>query len=216
MKCCIDGCDSEVYVGDVCMVHNYKYGMFNTPLDKSKQANCAYCKHYKPDGEVKECPGKPRLTKGDTWAESFEKGGGGFGYNMTYLGSRLWQKGMDWQQSYRMTTKMAEVKMPANTLMFADSAMSINGQLIEYSFAEQPFVVSNGMTFDGDGMMKMYTSPSIHFRHRGRACVAWADGHVGDMKMSQNNTGKNAYGDDSFSEKLGWFDPLDNSLFDLK
>ena len=55
MKCCIDGCDREVYVGDVCMAHNYKYGMFNTPLDKSKQANCAYCKHYKPDGEVKEC-----------------------------------------------------------------------------------------------------------------------------------------------------------------
>ena len=171
---------------------------------------------YFGNGEVKECPGKPRFTEGITWNESFEKGGGGYGYNMTYLGSRLWQKGMDWREGYRMTTNVSEVKMPANTLMFADCAMSLQGQLVEYSFAEQPFVVSSGMVFDGTATMKMYNSPSIHFRHRGHANIGWADGHISNMRMSEADPGENVYGDDSFSAKLGWFEPLNNSLFDLK
>ena len=198
-------------MGGLCRWHG-KRKTVNDPFDPNQSPLIAYLG----DGEVKECPGKPRLAKSDTWAESFEKGGGGYGYNMTYIGSRLWQKGMGWRDSYRMTTKMSEVRMPANTLMFADSAFIKDSKLIEYSFAEQPFFVSSGMVFDGSSGIEMRTSPSVHFRHRGQANVGWADGHINSMKMSETNTGENIYGDDSFSEKLGWFEPLDNSLFDLK
>jgi len=198
-------------MGGFCRWHG-KRKTINDEFDSAESPLAAYLG----DGNIKECPGKPRLAKESTWAGSFEKGGGGYGYNMTYLGSRLWKKGMAWQDSYRMTTKMAEVRTPADTLMFADCAMSMQGELIEYSFTEQPFVVMNGTVFDGSGGMEMRTSPSIHFRHRGQADVGWSDGHVSGMKMSEVDTGENIYGDDSFLKKLGWFEPLDNSLFDLK
>ena len=49
--------------------------------------------------------------------------------------------------------------------------------------------------------------PTIHFRHRGRANVAWADGHVTSEALARTG-GKWA------SRQLGWFGPDDNSLFD--
>ncbi len=166
---------------------------------------------YLVNGDIKECPGKPKLIKHEIWDKSFEKGGGGYGYNMAYIGSRLWKKGTNWRDSYRTTTKMSEVRMPANTLMFADCAFIKDSELIEYSFAEQPFVMSYGIVFDGSSGIEMRTLPSIHFRHRGCTNVGWADGHINSMKMAETGDG-----DDFFSAKLGWFDPLDNSLFDLK
>ncbi|MCK4886165.1 MAG: hypothetical protein KAS96_02190, partial [Planctomycetes bacterium] len=199
-------------MGGLCRWHG-KRKTINDEFDPMESPLIAYLVN----GDIKECPGKPRLTKGSSWGESFEKGGGGYGYNMTYLGSRLWKKGIDWRESYQMTTKMSEVKMPVNTLMFADCAMSMGGQLIEYSFAEQPFVMSYGTVYDGSSGMEIRTlSPSIHFRHRNLTNVGWADGHVGSMRMSQVDTGNNGYGVDSSSVNLGWFDPADNSLFDLK
>jgi len=196
-------------MGGLCRWHG-KRKTINDEFDPMESPLIAYLVN----GDIKECPGKPRLTKGVSWGESFEKGGGGYGYNMTYLGSRLWKKGMGWKESYQMTTKMSEVKMPTNTLMFADCAFIEDSELIEYSFAEQPFVMSYGTVYDGSSGMEIRTLPSIHFRHRGQANIGWADGHVGSMKMAE--TGANVDDDDFFSAKLGWFDPLDNSLFDLK
>jgi len=96
-------------------------------------------------------------------------------------------------------------------LMFADTAMS-NRQsyLIEYSFAEPPFYVHKGRP-----MTSFYLSPSIHFRHRGRANVGWADGHADSHQMAKFDK-SNVYGVDSADMKLGWFEPVDNTLFDLK
>lgn len=193
-------------MGGLCRWHG-KRKTVNDEFDPAESPLAAYLGN----GDVKECPGRPRLIKGDSWSESFEKGGGGYGYNMAYIGSRLWQKGMGWQDSYRMTTKMSEVRMPANTLMFADCAFIEDSELIEYSFAEQPFVMSYGTVYDGSSGMEIRTLPSVHFRHRGQANIGWADGHVGSMKMAETGDG-----DDFFSAKLGWFEPLDNSLFDLK
>jgi prepilin-type processing-associated H-X9-DG protein len=166
---------------------------------------------YLADGKVKECPGKVRFVKGKKWKESFEKGCGGYGYNMTYLGSCLWQTGLDFEEMYRQTTRMLKISKPDETLMFADCAMSIKkGSYIEYSFAEPPYFVMNGQLFTG-----MYSSPSIHFRHRNKANIGWADGHT-DSRQTAEFKGKNAYGVESADMKLGWFEPVDNSLFDLK
>jgi prepilin-type processing-associated H-X9-DG protein/prepilin-type N-terminal cleavage/methylation domain-containing protein len=166
---------------------------------------------YLTDGKVKECPGGVEFVKADDWDVSFEQGCGGYGYNMAYLGSRFSHGGLGFEQSYSLTASVAEVARPSETLMFADSAMSTDGKtLIEYSFAEPPFAVYNGQV-----ITSFYMSPSIHFRHRGSANAGWADGHVDRRPMAKFD-GPNVYGADSADLKLGWFEPIDNTLFDLK
>lgn len=170
---------------------------------------------YLSSGKVKQCPERVRFVKGKTWSESFEKGCGGYGYNMTYLGCRLWQSGIatleQWKKAHAETTRISEVAKPSETLMFADCALSIKaGYYIEYSFAEPPFVLENGKPKIGS-----YMSPSIHFRHRALANIGWTDGHVGSRKMADFDL-ENTYGVNSANMKLGWFEPIDNSLFDLK
>ncbi len=71
-----------------------------------------------------------------------------------------------------------------------------NGLLIEYSFAEPPQFAGGGTPW-----------PTIHFRHRGRANVAWADGHVSSETLERTDCR-------SADHALGWFGPDDNSLFD--
>ena len=95
--------------------------------------------------------------------------------------------------------------------MFADTAIANDQRyLIEYSFAEPPFTVRNGLP-----VTEFYMSPSIHFRHRTQANIGWADGHI-DRRRLAKCKGKNAYGIDSIDMMLGWFDPVDNSAYDLK
>ncbi len=170
---------------------------------------------YLADGRVKECPAKADFLKGQDLSTSFEQGCGGYGYNMTYIGSRLWQNGVHsieaWKDSYASTTHMTEVAAPGRTLMFADTAIANDQRyLIEYSFAEPPFTVRNGLP-----VTEFYMSPSIHFRHRSRANIGWADGHIDRRRLAEFE-GKNVYGVDSIDMMLGWFDPVDNSAYDLK
>jgi len=170
---------------------------------------------YLADGRVKECPLKVEFVKERDWNTNFEQGGGGYGYNMTYIGSRTSQIAAGsvqaWKDSYAMTARMAEIAAPAQTLMFADTAMA-NEQntLIEYSFAEPPFTV-----YKGRPVTEFYMSPSIHFRHRGQANVGWADGHIEPRRMADSGD-KNIYGANSADMNLGWFEPLDNTPFDLE
>jgi len=169
---------------------------------------------YLADGRVKECPAGVDFLKTQDWNASFEKGCGGYGYNMAYIGSRLWDGSLNgpqaFQAAYARTTSVAEVANPAQTLMFTDTAMANGGDsLIEYSFAEPPFAVFGGQVMTGFAM-----SPSIHFRHGG-ANVCWADGHVDTQAIAQTDT-TNVYGADPSALKLGWFAPVDNSPFDLR
>ena len=182
------------------------------PFDPAKGPLAAYLA----DGKVKQCPAKVKFIKGQDWNTNFEQGCGGYGYNRTYLGSREWQNDQfetlqQMQRSGWDTTKTTEVTRPTETLMFADTAMS-NRQsyLIEYSFAEPPFYV-----YKGRPVTSFYLSPSIHFRHRGRANIGWADGHIDSRWMAQFDE-SNIYGVDSAEMKLGWFEPIDNTLFDLE
>lgn len=170
---------------------------------------------YLADGRVKECPAKMGFVKGEDWNTNFEQGCGGYGYNMTYIGSRIWQCGINsvqaWKESYARTTRMTEIASPGRTLMFADSAMANDGiSLIEYSFAEPPFTVHNGQP-----ATNFYMSPSIHFRHSGRVNVGWADGHIAPREMAKFDD-KNAYDVQSADMNLGWFGPINNTPFDLE
>lgn len=170
---------------------------------------------YLADGEVKECPEKVGFVKSADWHTSFERGCGGYGYNMTYLGSRMWQSGLDgveaFKAAYSRTTRTTEVGRPGRTVMFADTAISNDGEsYIEYSFAEPPYTVYGGNVVTG-----FYMSPSIHFRHRGRANVGWVAGQVEARRMAKFEEAS-VYGADSGAMKLGWFEPIDNTPFDLE
>lgn len=155
--------------------------------------------------EVKQCPQKVNFRKGNPWDYNFEDGCGGYGYNMTYIGSRIWEGYSD--ENCRKPVRNFEVASSAQTIMFADCAMAkADGGVsyyLEYSFAEPPW---NGWS---------YAWPSIHFRHRGRANVGWVDGHISSETMTDFNIV--IYdGINSSDVMLGWFGPLDNSLFDLQ
>ena len=166
---------------------------------------------YLADGRVKECPLKVEFVRRQDWNTNFEQGCGGYGYNMTYIGSRLWQGALEYKSAYDRTTNAVELTKPDRCLMFADTALSIQTDTyIEYSFAEPPFTVYNGRPVKG-----FYMSPSIHFRHRDDANIGWADGHIDSQKMAKFNI-TNPDGVRPTDMMLGWFGLLDNSLFDLK
>jgi prepilin-type N-terminal cleavage/methylation domain-containing protein/prepilin-type processing-associated H-X9-DG protein len=182
------------------------------PFDPTKGPLAAYLA----DGKVKQCPERVDFAKSGKWNDNFEKGCGGYGYNRIYLGSRQWQErpsttALQTDRAGWETTKTTEVSRPIETLMFADTAMSNNqSSLIEYSFAEPPFCV-----YKGNPVTSFYLSPSIHFRHRSKANVIWADGHT-DSQLKAQFDENNVYGVSSTAMNLGWFKPIDNSLFDLE
>lgn len=168
---------------------------------------------YFGDGQVKQCLQKVDFRNGEPWDWDFEQGCGGYGYNMTYLGSRLWESYT--ADNCARPTRETEVGSPASTLMFAETAMTKldSGQpyYLEYSFAEPYYFVVNGKPDDSWG----HPSPSIHFRHNQKANIAWCDGHVESREIA-NEDSVNVYGVRSYDVQVGWFEPLDNSLFDLK
>lgn len=168
---------------------------------------------YLSDGSVKKCPEKVGFIENDPLEYDYEDGCGGYGYNMTYLGSRVYE-GFSIANCAR-TTRDFEVGRPGRTLMFADTAMTRaysdgSGYYIEYSFVEpRYFLVSGVVDTQWD------PSPSIHFRHRGRVNIGWADGHIDAKNMAEFDE-INVYGVKSSDMMLGWFEPMDNSLFDLQ
>lgn len=158
-----------------------------------------------------ECPTKVNFTNLGPSEYDHDEGSGGYGYNMIYIGSRIWKDGQE-DRSCKTTAKETNIRRPTQTLMFADTAMAKTGFYIEYSFAEPRYFVVDGEPVIDSGWDP---SPSIHFRHRGRANVGWADGHVSSKKMGKYD-GINDDGTRPATMDLGWFEPMDNSLFDLK
>jgi prepilin-type processing-associated H-X9-DG protein/prepilin-type N-terminal cleavage/methylation domain-containing protein len=145
---------------------------------------------------IKTCPAFEPAQPG------FEASAGGYGYNNHYIGSSTGELGFT-PAAVNLPAKQNMVKNPAGKIVFADSAMAVGaggGVLIEYSFLEPP-VTPFGTT-----------SPSIHFRHRGRANVAWADAHVSSEPFGWTYP-VNIYGADNAAARLGFFGPADNRLF---
>jgi len=137
----------------------------------------------------------------------YDSGSGGYGYNVMYIGSTMWIKGLE-DEFARESAKTGGVRKPGQTVMFADTVMArfdaTGSYYIEYSVAEARYFVIMGQIETIQD-----PAPSIHFRHKGKAQIGWADGHVGAEVMARTK--------EKTSEKadVGWFAPLDNSLFDL-
>lgn len=153
------------------------------------------------DGRVRRCPSFPDYRR-DAAANAFEAACGGYGYNDRGVGSRVYLLGYT-AAAMQQGMSPGAIRSPAHTVMFADAAF---GQpyndpryFIEYSFAEAYYFVGRS-----SGQLYGPSRPSVHFRHGGRAGVAWSDGHV---SWETRTLGNPASG-------LGWFGPADNSLFD--
>ncbi len=165
---------------------------------------------YLMDSRVKTCPEFFEYSQHSDQPNVFEAGTGGYGYNMAYIGSTLAITN-DLVSAARNGFLDSSIRHPAQTVLFADAAMPQNGYLIEYSFVEPPHFVSadepRGAAAWG------YQSPSMHFRHYGRANVLWADGHITSEKWEWAPE-TNIYGARNSRWMVGWFGPTDNRHFD--
>lgn len=190
---------------------NHRWHGTRTGKDAPFDPNGSPLAEYLLGGKIKECPGMLDFVQGNVWNESFEKGCGGYGYNMAYIGSKLSKPGLTNEEKYTNTAGMAEIRKLDKTIMFADCAMSKTaGSYIEYSFAEPPHVIISGKVYED-----IFYSPSIHFRHGSYANFAWSDAHVDSRKMLDLDS-PNIYSVVSSEMMLAWPEPLDNSLFDLE
>jgi len=171
----------------------------NLPFDFAKSPLLKYLQ----TAQIKKCPSFEPAIPG------FEAACGGYGYNNHYLGSSSDQPDLaslplgpdEWDQRVgNVPAKQVQIRRSAEKIAFTDAAM-MTKTYIEYSFAEPPTTTWGP------------TSPSIHFRHRGRANIAWADGHVTAELMEWTYNTPNAYGANNQKAGLGWFGPKDNSLF---
>lgn len=165
---------------------------------------------YLPDGRVKECPVFTEYKRNGQVLDAFESGGGGYGYNMAYVGGTSYMH--DWMTAPTQTTLDSRVFEPANTIMFTDAAIAQDGHLVEYSFVEPPLFVTQN--FPRGNPDWGFASPSMHFRHNMRVNVLWCDGHVTSEKWEWGPE-SNFFGGNNRQWGLGWFGPKDNSLFDV-
>jgi len=166
---------------------------------------------YLPDGRVKECPVFSEFRRTEDAPNAFESGSGGYGYNMAYIGSML-SVNPDVVAAARKGMLDVRIAEPASTIMFADAALPQDGYIVEYGFLEPPHPVSAAFPHGKPGDENLL-SPSLHFRHYGRANVLWADGHVTSEAWGWA-PGENIYGARNSAFAVGWFGPRDNRLFD--
>lgn len=165
---------------------------------------------YLVEGRVKTCPEFFEYADHGAQPNVFEAGTGGYGYNMAYIGSTLALTD-DIVQGARHGMLDSRIQRPGETIMFADAALPQNGYIVEYGFVEPPHYVTadrpRGVSEWG------FLSPSIHFRHYGRANVLWADGHITSERWAWAPE-RNIYGALNRPWMVGWFGPEDNRLFD--
>jgi prepilin-type processing-associated H-X9-DG protein len=208
---------NALYAGD----HEYRYcpgaanfvtrnlhrwhGTRQRPSEPFTSAGGPLTPYLGPEGRIRACPGLPGGRPSDG-TRGFERNCGGYGYNLAYLGREL---DSDASGLCRVVTdlhgaRVDAVRHPEATLMFADSAF-VSGEPVEYSFAEPRYFPVYGTRAD----------PSVHFRHRRWANVAWADGHV-DRRQMTFTWRSGLYPGDPGTCDVGWFGrDDDNSLFDL-
>jgi prepilin-type processing-associated H-X9-DG protein len=157
-------------------------------------------------GRLRACPEFTAFKTADSAANTFEASCGGYGYNIRGVGSQAYLCA-DATRALAKGMPPQNIRDHTRTMMFSDCAFpqpyGNPRYLIEYSFAEAYHFLS------GDPPHEAGTaSPSIHFRHRGKANVVWCDGHISQEELTTP-------GPASFTRfRIGWFGPADNSLFD--
>ncbi len=146
---------------------------------------------YLQTGKIKE---DPTFKKFYQDSGAFELGTGGYGYNSQYVGGS--------PDNLEIPARVNQIRNPSQTIMFADSAFLSGGKLIEYSFVTAPYW-SWGKA-----------DPSIHFRHRGKANIAFCDGHVESRTRDLVHASGWVASEETFKTNNLGFVGTDNSLYD--
>jgi prepilin-type processing-associated H-X9-DG protein/prepilin-type N-terminal cleavage/methylation domain-containing protein len=157
---------------------------------------------------------------------TFEAGAGGYGYNDVYLGTTSW-RGDPWPEYLNSSSDFRDVRDLQRTAIFADTALLRLHEgrpvVIEYGFLVPRHFIYGSFAafFPGKTPLDIATdefgspSPSTHFRHGGKANVAWCDGHVSTHEIASTND--SFYGGYNAQNQIGWFsDAPDNRWFDLE
>ncbi len=133
---------------------------------------------------IKQCPALQNVGF-DESPYGNNLGCGGYGYNGNELS-------VYWKSFNRIT----QVRSPAQTLTFADSAQFKNtSEIVEV------YSISSPYTDWGD------SSPDMHFRHSGKANAVRVDGHVTSEKMTYTHAGFSGLNTADLRAyyRLGWF-----------
>ena len=137
----------------------------------------------------------------------FEKSCGGYGYNASGIGSRIYVA--SGREARHQGMRASSIQAPGRTVMFSDTAFpqpyGTPDHLIEYSFVQPYYFVSR--TPDGSLNESGPAMPSMHFRHNSRTHVVWADGHVSAETMETE------YSPLFTAKQVGWIGGPDNQLF---
>ena len=152
---------------------------------------------YMPDNAaIKECP---ELAEVMDENDTYNKGNGGYGYNVYYVGDTFGNMG----GLPNLPTKLSAIASPTETVAFGDS-------ILFQSWGNKKFTESYSVTPPDAGWGT--PSPDIHFRHAKQVVICWMDGHVNTEQYSFSN------GNDYAERHIGWFgDKADgNRYFDLK
>ena len=89
----------------------------NTAFDTKKGALSNYM-----DIAKLACPQNVLYYKQSPNEQDYDCGNGGYGYNFIYIGSKIWTAGYE-PNSCKSAAKDTDIRNPAQTLMFADTAM---------------------------------------------------------------------------------------------
>jgi len=162
----------------------------SAPFDPTKGFLAPYLGQ---SGRVKLCP---RFDDLDQSATSFELGTGGYGYNSAYIGGTP----LDWT----IPNFLQRLPNPARTVMFASTAFAVASGPQEYPSTE-PY-----QSLAPSGQPNGALQPSTHFRHDGKAHVAWCDGRV-TAESPNAAVSTNYYGGDNTRHHIGWFGPTDHN-----
>lgn len=167
---------------------------------------------YLQAGQIKACP-----VFIDQAEQGAETGSGGYGYNYDFIGSSA-AISTD-PLAYQVPAKVVQVKDSVSKILFADVACATfyDGSATGQGLYEESFVYPPVSYYAWGGTLYSWNpTPSMHFRHRGFASVAWADGHVTSERFEwtmDKNDLNNYAGIDYARYKIGWFGPHDETLF---
>ncbi|MEM6854418.1 MAG: hypothetical protein AAF593_08415 [Planctomycetota bacterium] len=205
--------DIGMFRGGYYRWHGYRDGP-NDPFDPQRGPLAGY---LDTTGRIKACPSYLNGF-GTTGGNDFELGNGGYGYNHVYVGGRYDLHGFPVvgnEEGAIQSARQSEVVAPSATVTFTDSGIAqpdTNGQpaVTEYSFCQPPF-----FQLDPGPPSTVSATPSIHFRHSRHVNAAHADGHVAPLPFGESAGSYGLTPDQVAALGIGWFDPLDNDLFDL-